>query len=77
MHGGQFQACSGQLQDAVDRLRIRWEEVREVWRDDVARRFEEQEMQLILRAFEGVPPAVSQIAQAVMSAERALQDVDR
>jgi hypothetical protein len=71
---GNLQAGVGRLKEAWDVLSVRWLETREHWHDANARRFEAQELQLLAEELQRALPAISHMAQVIVSAERELSD---
>jgi hypothetical protein len=63
----------GRLAEAFSDLKERWEEVREVWRDEACKQFEEQHLKPIPRHVQQLVTATQQLSQAV---DGAVQECD-
>ena len=58
MHIGNLQSSSGRIQDALEVLLIRWDETREVWKDQRAERFDEEVIQPLREQIAIATPAM-------------------
>ncbi len=63
----------GRLAEAFSDLKERWEEVKEVWKDDTRRHFEETHLKPISREIQQLITATQQLQQAV---DGAVQECD-
>lgn len=69
-----LQSGAGQLQESAETLRARWQDVREVWNDTSALRFETEELEPLARALQLAFPAIAQMSTAMQSMRRDLTD---
>lgn len=74
----------GPIADGESRLRTEfvefsrlWLDVKEVWRDDRCRRFEQEHLATIGPSLNRLATAISEFSEQIRKAERALEDADR
>ena len=64
----------GQLSHAFGELRDRWNETKDVWRDDVRRQFEQNHLQPIPPRLQLLVAAVQRLTDTLEKAEQELED---
>lgn len=69
-----LQSGSGRLHESAERLRLRWQTLREVWQDANAVRFEEEQLKPLADALQIAFPAIAQMSTAMQLMERELTD---
>lgn len=69
-----LQSGAGRLQEAAETLRVKWQDVREVWQDANAARFEEEQLKPLADALQIAFPAIAQMSTAMQTMERELTD---
>jgi hypothetical protein len=69
-----LQSGAGRLQEAAETLRVRWQDVREVWQDANAARFEEEQLGPLAGALQIAFPAIAQMSTAMQAMQRDLTD---
>lgn len=69
-----LQSGAGRLQEAAETLRVRWQDVREVWQDANAARFEEEHLKPLADALQIAFPAIAQMSTAMQTMQRELTD---
>lgn len=74
MNPGNLTAGAGRLQEAAEVLRAEWQRVCDVWQDENARRFEDEELQPLAQALQTALPAISQMASTLEAMRRELTD---
>ncbi|MCA9080287.1 MAG: hypothetical protein KDA58_06985 [Planctomycetaceae bacterium] len=74
MHIGNLQSSSGRIQDALEVLLIRWDETREVWKDQRAERFDEEVIQPLREQIAIATPAIGHITQVIARARREVEE---
>ncbi|MCA9045611.1 MAG: hypothetical protein KDA69_14890 [Planctomycetaceae bacterium] len=74
MNLGNLQSSAGRLQEAVDVLMERWENTRDVWRDERARKLEEEYLMPLREQLAITLPAVGLMTQAIAAAQRDLNE---
>ena len=74
MNSGNIQSVVGRLQEALDTLKISWEQTADVWRDDNRRTFEEERLKNVAEEVAAAIPAISNLAQVIQAAQRDLEE---
>ena len=74
MRVGNLQSGAGQLQDALEKLLIAWEQTREVWDDARAKQFEETYLRPISEEVSMAVPAVGHMSQTMGTAVRECEE---
>lgn len=69
-----LQSGAGRLQESAETLRARWQDVREVWQDANAARFEEEHLRPLADALQIAFPAIAQMSTAMQTMQRELTD---
>lgn len=69
-----LQSGAGRLQESAETLRIRWQELRDVWEDENARRFQDEELGPLADALQVAFPAIAQMSTAMQAMQRELTD---
>ncbi|MAT71359.1 MAG: hypothetical protein CMJ58_17770 [Planctomycetaceae bacterium] len=65
---------AARMRDAMDELRIAWDEASDLWNDDVSRAFCERFLEPLAPAFKSSLDAVARMAQLVGEMERECRD---
>jgi hypothetical protein len=69
-----LQSGAGRLQESAETLRVRWQELRDVWQDANAARFEKEQLGPLADALQIAFPAIAQMSTAMQSMQRELTD---
>jgi len=69
-----LQSGAGRLQESAETLRVRWQELRDVWEDKNSQRFEEDELEPLADALQVAFPAIAQMSAAMQAMQRELTD---
>jgi hypothetical protein len=77
MTNSTLQSGAGQLQESAETLRAKWQDVREVWSDANAARFESEELEPLAGALQLAFPAIAQMSTAMQAMQRELSDQRR
>lgn len=74
MNIGNLTSSAGRLQEALDVLLTRWENTRELWRDERSAKLEDEFLRPLREEMAVALPAVGLISQSIAAARRDLEE---
>lgn len=77
MKANELAAAASVLSRTLIKLRERWEDANETWRDDASRQFAEQFLNPLPERFQLAMASIQRLAEVAAEAERDCSDPDR